>query len=487
MRGVKCEKSLYLNKHKKELRDELTIQQQAIFSQGSKVGELAQGLFPGGIDLSPASFYDFGPSIEATSEAIKNQAPIIYEAAFLFDGVLAAMDILVKTEAGYSAYEVKSSTEVKEVYLQDVALQAYVIESCGVKLADISIVYINNQYVKNGPIDIKELFCVESVVDQLQPFLVNVPQQINQFRTVLASTTAPAIEIGMQCQLPYACDFMEHCWKAVPEYSVFNLSRLSRKKCFELYRKGIVFLSEIPDNEELNVNQRMQIEAEKNKEPIIKHNEIERFVDELSYPIRHLDFETFGLAIPLLNQCKPYQQVVFQYSIHTQQHPNERPAHFEFLAETSQQTDFRKELIEQLIKDCGDSGDILVYNISFEKAKLLDLAMAFPEYEASLRGIVSRLKDLMEPFMKRWYYLPEMKGSYSIKKVLPAIDPDFENAYQELEISDGASANLIFGQILDGTFIEATESVRENLLKYCELDTLAMVRILNKLNKLAYS
>ena len=139
MRGINCEKALYLNKYHNELRDELSEQQRSIFSQGTRVGELAQELFPGGIDLTPDSYYDFGPSIVATQEAIQNRESVIYEAAFLFDGILAAMDIVVRTETGYKAYEVKSSTQVKDIYLQDIALQTYVIENSGLKLEDVSL------------------------------------------------------------------------------------------------------------------------------------------------------------------------------------------------------------------------------------------------------------------------------------------------------------------------------------------------------------
>ena len=168
IRGIQCEKSLYLNKHAKNLRDPLTPEQEAIFSQGTNVGELAQGLFPGGVDCSPESYYNFQESVEKTHQEINKGTKVIYEAAFQFNGVLAALDILVKEDDGWHAYEVKSSTKVSETYEMDATIQYYAISNSGIELKDISIVYINNQYTKDGPLDIHELFTIESVNDRVQ-------------------------------------------------------------------------------------------------------------------------------------------------------------------------------------------------------------------------------------------------------------------------------------------------------------------------------
>ena len=483
MRGVKCEKNLYLNKHHKDLRDETSLQQAAIFSQGSKVGELAQALFPGGIDLTPDTFYDFDKSIYDTQQAIKRGEKVIYEAAFLFNGVLAAMDILVKTVNGYKAYEVKSSTGVKDVYIQDVALQTYVIQNCGVNLEDVSVIFINSQYVKNGPVDINELFNIVSIWETIQNPLAAVPNQVNRFTEVLKSTQIPEIPIGNHCTAPYGCDFMGQCWRDIPAYSVFNISRLKHEKSMQLYDQGILKLEDVPDEFPLSDNQRAQVEAEKNKTEIIDQTAITAFLDGLNYPLYHLDFETMAHAIPIFDGSRPYQQIVFQYSLHIQDYPNAVPTHFEYLGETNGE-DPRIKFVDQLISDLNEEGDILVYNIVFEKGKLMDLAFLFSNRANELNAIINRLKDLMEPFQKKWCYNYKMKGSYSIKKVLPALVPEFDDSYSSLTISDGGTASSVYAQMTDGSYVGDYASAHKDLLAYCKLDTLAMVKILGYLYSL---
>ena len=168
IKGMQCNKALYYHKHRRELRDELTAAQEAIFAQGTSLGELAQELFPGGVDCTPESYFDFQKAVIRTQEEIEKGTKVIYEAAFQYNGVLAALDILIKHEDGWRAYEVKSSTKVSETYELDATIQYYTIVNSGIELKDISIVHINNQYVKNGPIDVHELFTMESVFERVQ-------------------------------------------------------------------------------------------------------------------------------------------------------------------------------------------------------------------------------------------------------------------------------------------------------------------------------
>jgi hypothetical protein len=192
-----------------------------------------------------------------------------------------------------------------------------------------------------------------------------------------------------------------------------------------------------------------------------------------------MDFETFSTAVPIFDKSKPYQQLVFQYSLHIKSAANGELIHKEFLAETNG-NDPRIPFIEKLIADCGTKGDILVYNIGFERGKLNDLALIFPKYSAGINKIIERLKDLMVPFQQRWYYSPAMQGSYSIKKVLPALVPEL--SYDDLNISEGGTASNTFAAMLMGEFEGDVALTRKDLLEYCKLDTLAMVEILNKLN-----
>ena len=481
IRGLQCEKSLYLYKHHYNLKDPISPQLQAIFNQGNRVGELAQELFPGGVDASPSSHFKMQEAVVKTKAFIEAGETIIYEATFQYNGVLAALDILVKDAGGWKAYEVKSATSVSETYINDAAIQYYAIVNSGIDLKDISIVYINNQYEKQGAIDIQELFTIESVYDRVQDVLPKIPNQVERFKEVIAKDTVPEINIGLQCSKPYNCDFKEHCWSHIPDYSIFDIANLWTSKKFELYKSGVTTFEQIDlQSTSLNENQLLQVTSELNNTSFIDRPKIKNFVDGLQYPLYFLDFETIGPAVPIYNGSRPYQQLVFQYSLHVQYAPDSEIIHSEYLA--NPKDDPRFEFMKQLIKDCGTTGDVIVYNISFESGKLNDLINVFPQYSKELRGIINRLKDLMLPFQKRWYYTPEMKGSYSIKYVLPALVPEL--SYNNLEIKEGGTASNTFLSMVNGTFEGDLKETRRQLLEYCELDTMAMVRILEVLKAL---
>ncbi len=481
IRGLQCEKSLYLYKNNYNLRDGISTQLQAVFNQGTNVGLLSQQLFPNGADASPSDHFKIQESVTKTREFIDNGETIIYEATFQFNGVLVALDILVKDNEGWKAYEVKSSTSISETYINDTAIQYYAITNSGIELKDISIVYINNQYVKNGDIDVKELFTVESVLERVKLVVPTIPYQIESFKTLIAQDSVPEIDIGIHCSTPYSCDFMGHCWKHIPEYSIFNISNLYTTKKFELYENGIISFDQLDLNSsKLNPNQLLQVTSELNNTTFIDRNNIIEFLKGFEYPLYYLDFETMTSAVPIFDKSRQYHQFVFQYSLHIQKENGELE-NIEYLAEASPNIDPRINFVKQLINDCGSNGDILVYNIGFERGKLNDLITMFPMYTYEIINIIGRLKDLMIPFQKKWYYTPEMKGSYSIKYVLPALVPEL--SYQDLEIKEGGTASSIFTQMVNGEFEGDINKARMDLLEYCKLDTYAMVKILEKLKE----
>ena len=478
IRGLQCEKSLYLYKHHYQLKDPTPLSLKAVFDQGTNIGLLAQELFPYGADASPENHFKMVESVGKTQDFISKGESIIYEATFQYNNVLAALDILVKDEEGWKAYEVKSSTKVSETYIRDAAIQFYTITNSGINLKDISIVHINNQYVKDGELDIHQLFTIESVYDQVLEFLPRIPNEVRRLKNVIESPEVPNIDIGNHCSEPYDCDFKGTCWKHVPEYSVYNISRLNKDKKFDLYNQGVITLDQIDLGQtDLNPNQMLQVQSEVDGTTYIDKDEIRNFTNGLSYPLYFLDFETIGPAVPIYQGSRPFQQLVFQYSLHIQYSPNSEIIHREYLANPKE--DPRIGFIEQLIRDCGDIGDVIVYNIGFERGKLNDLIKVFPQYKDDLEEIVNRLKDLMIPFQQKWYYTPEMKGSYSIKYVLPALVPEL--SYDGLPIKEGGAASNTFLSMVNGTFDGDFEETRTQLLEYCKLDTYAMVKILDKL------
>jgi hypothetical protein len=480
IRGLQCEKSLYLYKHHYRLKDSTPPLLQAVFDQGTNIGILAQELFPNGVDTSPESHFNMVESVEKTRDFIFQGQTIIYEATFLYNEVLAALDILVKDEEGWKAYEVKSSTKVSETYIKDAAIQYYTITNSGIDLKDISIVHINNQYTKDGELDIHQLFTIESVYDQVLEFLPRIPNEVRRLKNVIESPEIPQVDIGPYCSDPYDCDFKGTCWKHIPEYSVFDISRLNSDKKFDLFNQGIVTLDQIDLSQvDLNPNQVLQVQSELSRSTHIDIDEIRNFTSELSYPLYFLDFETISPAVPIYDGSRPYQQLVFQYSLHFQETSTSETEHREYLAVPTE--DPRIGFIEQLIHDCGSNGDILVYNIGFERGKLNDLINVFPKYSVDLSRIVNRLRDLMIPFQQKWYYTPEMRGRYSIKSVLPALVPEL--SYNDLDIKEGGTASNTFLSMVNGTFEGDVEKTRKQLLEYCKMDTQAMVKILDVLNQ----
>ena len=478
IKGLQCHKALYLRKHHPELEDPVSEAQQAIFDAGTDIGQLATGLFPGGVDLGHYVPENMFENVRVTRDHIRKQ-DTIYEAGFSQDSLLCFMDILVPDGDRWRAFEVKGSTSVKEVYLWDAAFQYYVMRQSGVELADLSIIYLNNRYVRNGELDIHQLFSIESIIDQVRELQPEIERQVAEMRKMLVGREVPDIDIGPHCSNPYPCSFWGHCWKHIPEYSVFNITRLREDQKFELYRNGIVEIRDIPEGYALSSSQQVQVDGEKEGTEIVSKAEIRAFLENLQYPLRFLDFETFNPAVPMFDQSRPYQQIPFQYSMHMQDQPGGDLLHVDFLAQAD--GDPRLPFIATLLAEAGNHGHILVYNKAFEQTRLRELGNDFPQFEQAIDALQERIVDLMEVFSKKQLYTPQMKGSYSIKSVLPALAPEF--SYADLEIGDGVTASMAFHALYHETDIFKIAATRENLRAYCRMDTLAMVEILKKMEE----
>ena len=477
IKGLQCEKHLYLYKYHYNEMDELSEMQKSIFKRGTDVGELAQKLFPGGEIAAEGKPPNYEKAILKTKKIIDGGVKVIYEAAFLFNEVLSIADIVVIENNGVKVYEVKSSTSISETYLNDAALQYYVISNIGYNVKDFSIVYINNQYVRWGDLNLNELFVTESVMEFILPLQKSVKENIIRFKKVLSKNQIPDIDIGEHCHNPYTCGFFNYCRKHLSDDSIFDFSGMHLTKKYELYREGIISLDDVPDDYSLNKNNRLQLDVYKSGKTVIDDEAIHEFISDLNYPLYFMDFETFQPAVPLFDNSKPYQQIPFQYSIFIKKNKKSEAEHFEFLAEPG--IDPRKKFIENLLKDIKGNGDVIVYNKTFEITRLKEIARDFSEYASKIEKLILRIKDLMVPFQKKNYYSPEMKGSYSIKAVLPALVPEL--SYDELEINEGGLASIAYESLQTETDLMIIAEIKNQLLAYCKLDTLGMVKILEQL------
>jgi hypothetical protein len=247
-----------------------------------------------------------------------------------------------------------------------------------------------------------------------------------------------------------------------------------------LYNRGILRIEDVPLHE-LNASQRQQAEATLNKQDVVNSKGVKEFLETLSYPLYHLDFETFNSPIPKFDDTRPYQQVPFQFSVHVQQEPDAEPEHYEYLAPPN--VDPRRELIDQLLAIIPEDACVLTYNQAFEKGVLRDLAALFPDLQDAIEKRLVNVRDLMVPFRRRDVYRWQMKGSYSIKEVLPAMVPEL--SYVGMDIADGMAAMQAYHDMCAMEAGEDQERLRQAMLEYCRLDTLAMVKILDALIKTA--
>ena len=491
-KGLQCTKALWLKKYKKDVLTPPSEQALSVFKTGDVVGGLACKLFPGGKEI-PFDRDNIDRMLELTKQYLDEGVKDIYEATFKYEGVLVMVDILhINADGSVEIYEVKSSTwntkkKISEIqkYIEDASIQHYVLNGCGFEIKKTSIVLLNTDYIRGAKLEIDKLFSIVNVTENILALQENIPTTLQTFQEVLADKeNEPDIDIGWHCKHPYECDAMEYCWKIqreIPEYSVFNIFSLTAKsKALELYKRGIVNVEDIPDDFEISQNQRETVNAWKHQRKIVNKDEIQNFLNTIIYPLYHFDFETYQNAVPMFEGTKSFQQIPFQYSLHIE-HANGDVEHKEFLGKEG--TDPREALVQRLVADIPKNVSVLAYYSLFEAARLKELAIAFPEHAEHLLAIVGNLVDLEVPFKNKSYYVPEMKGRSSIKVVLPALVPDMEKAYKELElVQNGGDAMNIFPLLADMPQ-EQKDRHRCALLKYCELDTLAMVKVLEKLRE----
>lgn len=473
-----CPKRLWLELHKPELRDDSGSQ--AAFNIGYQVGDIAQKVFDpddAGINVDPNDI-GWDESATQTETSLQSGDGPVFEALLSLPGSLALADVMLPDlssgELRWQMIEVKSSTGVKDYHRDDIAIQTYIAQRNGIALSKVGVAHINNQFVYPGDQDYDGLLHVEDLTEEAKGRHAEVEQWIADAQSTAAQEDEPIKEVGGHCREPFTCGFRDYCWKDVPqpEIPASILPRIQAKKVNDWESRGITELRDTPDNEINDSQLRVKI-ATLSGETYFDAAGAAAALAGQTAPAYFLDFETVTFPVPIWKGTRPYQQLTFQFSLHRVD-ADGTLHHSEFLDISGE--DPREALIHAMLKDCGSVGPIYVYFEGFEKTRILELADAFPQYASKLHALLPRVVDLL-PIARNHYYHPSQRGSWSIKAVLPAICPEL--SYADLEdVQHGLGAVDAYKEAINSeTTPERKETLREQLLKYCELDTLATVKI----------
>jgi hypothetical protein len=474
--GLQCQLRLWYQCYNRELAAEVSLRQQAVFDVGNEVGRMATQLYPNGVLINEA-FYQHRQAVQSTVKAIHDpKIRAVFEAAFIYDDIRIQVDILERAgNNSWNLVEVKSSTSAKEIHLPDVAIQFYVLKSYGLNINQAGILHLNNQYIYDGEnLNLEALFAFEDLTDPVISLQQEISTIIAEQKTMLANSDAPEIQPSRHCSKPYDCEFWNHCTRDMPEFWVFNLSVIGQSKLDKLAQMGIQDISDIPSNFPLSeIQDRIRISVT-NQQEYVSDDLITELKDVI-YPVHFLDFETISPAIPRYADTRPYQTIPFQWSDHILFEDGNLD-HLDYLC--NEDKDPREEFTLTLLNALGIEGTIVIYT-SYETGLLNSLIEYLPHYSDELHAIIDRFKDLYA-IVKKHYYHPKFYGSFSLKCVLPALVPTM--GYDKLFIQDGAQASIEYLRLIDSSTPEAEQArIRSDLLTYCGHDTLAMVKIREKL------
>jgi len=477
--GLQCVKRLWLEVHHPE-RGVIDGGQRAALSAGTAVGELARGLYPGGVlvDEGPGHF---GAALDRTRELLADASiPAIFEGAFVYAGVRVRADVLVRAADGrWRLVEVKAGTRVKDVYVDDLTIQRFVLEGCGLALEACELLHVNADYVRGcGGIHWPSYFQRTDLTLAAGLRLHRVPELLSKFDGVVRAEFAPVREPGAQCSKPYGCPFRADCTAAKPDDWVGNLPRISRRHRTLLSQLGVERIGDIPWNFPLSRAQRRVCEVVRGEAP--------RFAETLPEALRaaclpalYLDFEAMNPAVPLYAGTRPYQRIPFQWSLHRVDGAGV-VRHAGFLARP-EAGDPRRQLAERLLGAVGEVCDepILAYS-GYEASVVADLAKAFPDLAAALGKLQARLFDLLAVVREHVYH-PEFAGSFSLKTVAPVLVSDI--GYADLDdVTGGGEAALAFARMARGEVVgDEVAALPEALEAYCACDTLALAKLHNVL------
>ncbi len=481
VQGIRCPKLMWLSVYKPE---EAIENNDSILEKGAEVGELARGIF-GDYELVEYN-KDKQKMVDETNKYLTNKPNIICEASFIYDNNYCAVDILKNDKDGVEIYEVKSSSHINGSYINDISYQTWILKSLGLNVKKSYLVYINNKYIKHGKLDLNKLFVIEDVTDILLEIDNN---KVLELQNILDSKEEPNTDLSVDCMknknCSYECPFFKYCTKDLPSPNVFDIGWKARfNKKLDMYYKNKITFEDVLKEGIFITNKEATEQLEftiNNSKPKINKDGIKEFLDRITYPLYFLDFESYQSPIPTIDGTKPNQQICFQYSLHYYLEENGELYHKEYLSD-NYDGDPMYGLCKQLCEDIPKDTCVIVYNDTFEQSRLREMASIYPDLKEHLLNIHDNIVDLYDVFIHHDYYVKEMGGSASIKQVLPALfpdDPDLDyHNLDQVHKGDEASAAYLSLKNLDK---KEEKILRDNMLKYCKLDTYAMVKIFNKL------
>ncbi|HEX2056456.1 MAG TPA: DUF2779 domain-containing protein [Nitrospiraceae bacterium] len=475
--ALQCEKRLYLEVYRPELGTPPDAAARAMLNMGQEIGVLARRRFPGGV-LVDSSHRRAKAALLKTAELMVDPAvPAIFEAALYFDSVLVRIDILERLadtggKTRWRLIEVKASTRMKDIHADDVAVQYYVAQGAGLRIAEAGVMHVNSHYVyEGGEPNLEQLFTWRDLTEEVGRKIESMPARLAGIHAMLERPFPPERDPDDHCHSPYECPFWSHCTKDKPARWIYYLPGGGNARA-RLLASGVMTIDDIPNDVCLSPVQRR---VKDNVEWVGAG--LGPALDSVRHPVHHLDFEAFMPALPKFRATRPYQVLPMQWSDHIE-HEDGTIAHREFLFRDPK--DPREAFVSALLDALGQEGSICVYS-GYERAILERLAEAFPQFKREVMDVIARLWDLYE-VIKAHYYHPAFGGSYSIKTVLPALVPAL--GYQDLIVQDGRSAARAYYRMVfeEGDWVEQ-ERIAQSLVQYCERDTWAMVQIRRELRK----
>ena len=465
-----CEKRFWLALHRPELA---APAEPGIFEVGNAVGGIARANLAGVMveEREPAA------AIARTQELLAARDPLaIFEGAFLHDGVFVRVDVLSPVEDGWLLAEVKSSSSVKSYQITDLATQAWAAVGAGLPLKSAVLRLIDTTFIYPGEGDYSGLLKDVAVEAKLSPE-IEAREGVVRAAEAVAVGGEPQKAVGSHCSDPFECPFAGHCWEGLPEPPEFPVDllpgRAGKATAAKLLSAGVFDLRDAPASTFTAANERRIYEASCSGVAYHDQGSLAAAAAAWAFPRYFLDFETVGPAIPIWAGTRPYQAIPFQFSCHIQA-ADGGLEHHGFLDQSG--ADPRRSCAEALLQVLGTSGAIVTYNLPTERAAISGLADLFPDLRGPLLACVDRLVDAL-PLVREHYYHPQMKGSYSIKAVLPAAVPHL--SYDDLdEVRDGQAAGRAYLEAVAAeTGPERREGLYAKLWAYCRLDTLAMVEL----------